>query len=244
MKRYFISIAVGGALVCAGKAVGQNGAQVPVQPTIQVSGKAQIRVAPDLVDMRFKVDLTGKELLSTQNEQKTRIAAVIAALKKAGIADKDLQTDQVSIYPLYPDVREEHEPNGYRVSRSVSCTLRDLTKFDDVLTTALRAGVTGVEGFSFRTSDLRQHRDAARITAVKAAREKAVLLATELGAKVGRALTVIEDQPTMGFGGLEWEPPQIPQNAIGRYSGGESEGGFAVGQIGISATVYVTFALE
>jgi len=218
-------------------------------PTIQVSGKAEVRVAPDLVDITLGVEVIGTALLPAQAEQNQRVAAVIACLKKAGVEDKDIQTDRGSIHPRYDDNSSKIKPNRYEVERSVNCTLRDIGKFDEVLTAALQAGATDVSDITFRTTELLKHRDAARLAALRAARQKATLLANELGMKVGRAQSVVEDLPsgTAGLRNDEFDLPQqnsIGRNSIDSISAGRAEGGFAAGQIAISATIYVTFALE
>jgi len=222
-----------------------------VLPTIHVSGNAEIRVAPDLVDITLGIEVIGKALLPAQEEQNRRVAAVIACLKKAGVEDKDIQTDRVSIHPRYDEESSKIKPNRYEVARSVNCTLRDIGKFDEVLTAALQAGATDVSGINFRTTELLKHRDAARLAALRAARQKATLLANELGMKVGRAQSVVEDLPggTASMRLYDYDPPQISQNSSNRnsidsISAGMAEGGFAAGQIAISATIYVTFTLE
>ena len=235
LQFHFLTLAFGLTSLASGQ----------VHSTIQVSGKAEIRIAPDLVDITLGVEVFDKDLLSAQEEQNKRVAAVIARLKKAGIEDKDIQTDRVSIRPRHGDDRSKIKPIGYEVDRSVSITLRDIGKFDEVLTAALQAGATDVSGINFRTTELLKHRDAARIAALRAARQKATLLANELGLKVGPAQSVVEDLPGgTGAHFMEYEPPQISQSVISHGLASLAEGKFATGQIGISATIYVTFALE
>ena len=63
-------------------------------------------------------------------------------------------------------------------------------KFEDLLSDALEAGVTHVQGIEFRTTELRKHRDRARSLALKAAQEKAELLADGAGRKIGKAISI------------------------------------------------------
>ena len=234
-------------LIWAGHASGQAQAPVGGPPAIQVSGNAEVKVAPDLVDINFGVEVVSKDLLAAQEYMKKRVAAVIDCLKKQGIEDKDIQTDYISIKPDYGENTTKTTPNRYELNRAVRCTLRDTGKFDAVLTAAFQAGATGVDDMEFRTSELRKHRDAARLSALRAAREKAELMAKELGMKVGRALQVTEERYGDGGGWRFQNNPNgqaISRNSIDSQLGGQAEGSFAAGQIGISAAVTVSFALE
>jgi len=235
------------AMVFACDARGQN--QVPVGgvPTIQVSGNAEVKIAPDLVDINFGVKVVSKDLIPAEEDMKKRVAAVIDCLKKQGIGDKDIQTDYISIRPDYDENTAKTKLNRYELNRTIHCTLRDIGKFDAVLTAALQAGATNVSDMEFRTSELRKHRDAARLSALRAAREKAELMAKELDLKVGRALQVTEERYGDGGGWRFQNNPgaqAISRNSIDSLLGGQAEGSFAAGQIGISAGVTVSFALE
>jgi hypothetical protein len=208
-------------------------------PSISVSGTAEVKVAPDLVDIRLSVDVlnTVLETAHTLNEQKT--AAVLKLLKELGVDEKDLQTDFVSIEPVYDRGNESQaKPDRFRVQRNISCTLRDVKLLSPVLRGVLGQGVTQVYGLSFRSSELRKHRDQARVEAVQAAKEKAALLAGVLGGKTGRALKISESSPASP------RPYNAMFNRVSETSSGASDGAVAAGQISISATVDVTFALE
>jgi len=233
------------ALVLSAHASGQVQAPVAGPPVIQVSGNAEVKVAPDLVDLNFGVEVVSKELLPGEVDMKKRVAAVIECLKKAGIEDKDIQTNYISIRPDYGDDTPKTKLVRYVLNRTIHCTLRDIGKFDAVLTAALQAGATDVSEMEFRTSELRKHRDAARLSAIRAAREKADMMAKELGLKTGRALQITEGAYEYGGG---WRSnnaaQQLSRNSIDSLLGGQAEGSFAAGQIGISASVTVSFALE
>lgn len=231
------------ALTCSTLTFAQTQPNSSIQPTIQVSGDAEIRVAPDLVDLCIGVEIKGKELLSTQEEQNKRVVAVIASLKKAGIEDRDIQTGHVTINPVFNDDSDKITPLGFEVKRSIHCTLRNPGKFDELLTASLQAGATDVSQFNYRSSELRKYKDAARIAALKAAREKATLLAKELGMSVGRAQSVIENLPN-GTVAMRESYFGTTRNSIDSISAGSVSGGLATGQVGVSATIYVTFALE
>jgi uncharacterized protein len=220
------------------------------KPTISVSGTAEIRVVPDEVNMRIGIDTRDPKLDEAVKQNDTRITAVLAFLKGADIDAKDIQTDYIEIQPQYnPDRRAQQVvPEFYLVRRNVGIRLRKIPQFDTVLAGVLRSGANQVHGVEFRTTELRKHRDAARQQAIRAAKEKAVALARELDAQVGKAQTINEHTsggwwswPASSWANTNMLAQNVSQAAP---SGESSEGNLAVGMISVSATVNVTFALE
>jgi uncharacterized protein YggE len=220
------------------------------KPSISVSGTAEIRVTPNEVNLRLAVETRDVKLDEAVKQNDTRTAAVLKFLKEAGIEAKDVQTDYVEINPQYNTDRREQRivPEYYQVRRNLGVRLRDPAKFDATLAGVLRNGANYVLGIDFRTTELRKHRDAARQQAIKAAKEKAVALAAELDAKVGKAQN-IQEQTHSGWWGAASSYSNfnaMAQNTIqvAPGGGGESEGNLSVGMISVTATVNVTFALE
>ena len=219
----------------------------PVEPaTISTSGSAEIRVPADLADLYFEVNVRYADLATARKKQSERATRVLAVLRQSGVEDKDLQTSQVNIAATYMETRhgETATVNYYDVTQAVYCTLHDVNKVADLTTTVLSAGATGVHAATLRTSDLRKHHDEARTQAARAAREKAVALATELGAKVGKPYKIRETPLDGGTNGTS-------QNGVTAAApapaddGHEAAGGvFAPGLLTISASVDVTFYLE
>jgi uncharacterized protein len=221
-----------------------------LQPIISVSGTAEIRVAPDEVNLRLGVETRDPKLDEAVKQNETRIAAVLRFLKEAGLEAKNIQTDFVEIHPQFNSDHRAQQvtPEYYVVRRNLGVRLTKVSPFDEVLAGALKAGVNHVMGVEFRTTELRKHRDAARQQAIKAAKEKATALAAELDAKLGKPQS-INEQTTGGWWG--WSPTNwsatnamFQNSAQAAASGESSEGNLAVGQISISATVHVTFALD
>ena len=130
----------------------------------------------------------------------------------------------------------------YSVSQQITCTLHDVSKVTDVTAAVVTAGATSVDGASLRSSENRKHRDEARAKAIKAAKEKAVALATELGSVVGKPYSIAEATYA------NWGYSQI-SNSIGQGGGNpqpeeDAMSTFAPGTITISATINVSFLLQ
>lgn len=228
-------------------------AQTPSTRSISVSGQAEVRVTPSTVNITLGVETRHKALDAAKSDSDRRIQAVLQSIRSSGVDAKDIQTDYINVEPRYDESNTGIVVSHYIVRKSIAFTLKNVSRFEPILSGALQSGATHVIGVQFLTSDLRKHRDEARARAIQAAREKAIALAGELNAKVGKVLTIQEYG-----GGAPWHSYN---NAWwgGRYSGqgmnqvsvqaggnpGELLGdAIALGQIGITASVSVTFDLE
>lgn len=217
-------------------------------PTIMVSGSAEVKVVPDEVNLDIGIESRAATLDEATNDNNQKVAAVQSFLKGAGIDAKDVQTDFISVRPEYNEP-QRRTPNIYVAERRLGIRLRKLADFEKVLLGVMKRGANHVNGIEFRTTELRKHRDAARLMAVRAAREKAQALAGELGAKVGKVQSISEN--TWGGwnnwgGGMRSRVQNMSQNAmqVAGDGGGAGESGLAVGQITVSATVNVSFLLD
>jgi uncharacterized protein YggE len=234
--------------------------------SLNVTGQAQVLVVPDQIELRLGIRTQDLSLTKAKADNDTRSAAVLAKLREQGLPAKDVQTDALHVSPEYhhPD-RQPPVLVTHHVQRHVVVTLRNVAQFEAVVQGALEAGANEIMNIQFCTTELRKHRDLARQNAIRAAREKAVLLATELGAKVGRPTQITEQGQEgvwssyhyYGYGGSGgyWQSRggggYGMQNSIVSADSGGSSGvpeastqTFAPGQIRITAQVSVTFELE
>jgi uncharacterized protein len=206
--------------------------------TLSVTGDAEVRVVPDEVCLTVGVEVFDKVLSVAKKANDDRVKRVIAAAKARSISDKLIATGNVGIGPRYDPSSYGQVLQGYDVTRSLEITVHDLSKFDDLLTAVLDAGANSVQNVQFKTVEVRKHYDAARILAVRAAREKAELMAKELGQKVGRVRSIVEASSASGSRGNYGAESAI------QSSGGDVEGATAPGTIGIDASVQIVFDLE
>ncbi len=214
-------------------------------PLVTTTGNSEVKVVPDLADLRFDIELRNTNLKTALAQEAEKMSQLVAALKAAGIGERDLQTSQVTINPVYQQENGTYAETAkiafFSVSQTVGCTLRDIQKITAITTRAIDAGANRVSGVTLRTSKLRQYRDQARVMAVKAAKEKALALAGELGSKVGKPHSITEQSseiPTLLLGN------SFAQNAAAAPGDSGSNSAFEPGTISISATVTVAFVLE
>lgn len=214
-------------------------------PLVTTTGNSEVKVVPDLADLRFDIELRNTNLKTALAQEAEKMSQLVAALKAAGIGERDLQTSQVTINPVYQQENGTYAETAkiafFSVSQTVGCTLRDIQKITAITTRAIDAGANRVSGVTLRTSKLRQYRDQARVMAVKAAKEKALALAGELGSKVGKPHSITEQSseiPTLLLGN------SFAQNVAAAPGDSGSNSAFEPGTISISATVTVAFVLE
>ena len=217
---------------------------------INVTGDADVRVVPDEVVVTLGVETSDKDMSIAKSQNDERIKKVLAITEAHGIDPKYVQTEYINIEPRYRYENDHEEFLGYFVRKTVVITLKDISKFESLLSSVLEAGVNFVHGVEFRTTELRKYRDQARALAIKAAREKADALASELGQKAGKALSINESHGGWwsSYGsswGSRWGS-NVAQNVVQNV--GEApptdEGTLAPGQITVNASVSVDFELN
>jgi hypothetical protein len=216
---------------------------------ITVTGDAEVKVVPDEVILTLGVETWDKDLNTAKNTNDQRVQNIIRTIEKFNIERKYVQTDYISIEPRYEDQWAHSNFIGYFVRKTIVITLKDISKFESLLSGALAADANYVLGIEFRTTELRTYRDQARKLAIKAARDKALSLAKELGQSVGRPHAITEDQSWWWSSynnswGARWGGA-MTQNVM-QNAGGPSgtETAIAPGQISVSARVTASFELE
>jgi uncharacterized protein len=172
-------------------------AQAPPARVV-VSGEGKVNVIPDLAQVRSGVTTNAKNVKEAVESNSRIMAAIITALTESGIAQKDVQTAQFSIQPVYSsqDQHSESKLTAYRVSNQVIAKIRHIDKLGDVLERLAAAGATDVWNIDFMVSDPSKALDEAREAAIADARRKAEVFARAAGATLGRVVTIEEEGAT------------------------------------------------
>ena len=229
-------------------------AQTQPPPQINVSGSAEIKVVPDEIRLRVAVESRNAALEEARLDNDTKIAAALAFLKQAGMPDRDVKTDFISVQPDYDRDRSRVTPVAYIIRKSIEIRLTNTVVFQSVVTGLLTNGVNVIDNVDFRTTQLRQHRDEARLLAVRAAKEKAKALTDELGVKLGRPYNVnaTDNSSYLGSSSRYFNSGIVGANnfvqnvsvSSGSGASDNASDAFAVGQISVTATVNVSFLIE
>jgi uncharacterized protein YggE len=249
--RNLTSIALLTTLLVAARAFADD--HLANERTISTTGESIVYVTPDEVVVSVGVETFNGDLDKAKADNDARSSKLLAAVKSLGIEDKHVQTDTLNVEVRYKDYnRNATEIEGYFARRQYSVTLKDTKLFEKVIDTILKNGGNRLMGFEFRTTELRKHRDEARRLAIKAAKEKAVDLAKELGMGIGKPRTIGEGYSGF-YGGRGWyggwgmNSFNVAQNSVQVApggGGGESEGTLPLGQLAVRASISVTFDLE
>lgn len=174
-------------------------AEEPREATVIVSGEGEAALTPDMAIVTMAVvreAATAAEALTANNEA---MAAVIADLKDAGVADKDVQTSGFSISPRYrqdPSTDGGYEAPqiaGYQVSNSVTVRVRDLAALGGIIDRSVKLGVNEGGSITLTNDDPAAAIAEARKEAVADAVSKAKALAEAAGVGLGRIVEINEN---------------------------------------------------
>jgi len=220
-------------------------------PYIDVSGEAVVNVKPDKVVITLGIETSDKNIQAAKKKNNDILSRLVAALKKNGVTEKDIQTDYLSIDPRWEHYSKKEEFQGYFVRNSVSVTVADAARVEEVISGAIDAGVNYIHKVDFQTSEFKKYREQARELALRAAREKAEKMAAVLGQSLGAVLKIVEnhDGSSWWYGGWwGWGSRGGGMSQVNiqedRGSGSEITGNVALGAIGIKANVSVAFELK
>jgi uncharacterized protein len=194
MVRIIFACAIS-ALIAAALAVPVE-AQQPQsdrQTNIVVSGEGRISAAPDYAEITAGVTTKAKTAKEATDANAKLMAAVIAALRDGGIAQKDIATTQFSVQPVYT-TQSNTEPKltGFSAFNQVAVTIRQMDKVGDIADRMVTAGATNIGNLVFLHSDASKLLDQAREAAVADARRKAELYARAAGVTLGRVVRINE----------------------------------------------------
>jgi uncharacterized protein len=201
---------------------------------ITVTGEATVEAVPDMATISLGVTTLGKTGAEAMAANSQSLQAVIDRLKAAGIEDRDLQTSNLSLYPNWvtDSAGNGQTINGYTASNMLNVRVRAIDSLGAVLDASISDGANTLNGITFDLSAPRPAQDEARKAAVADARARAELLVAAAGGKLGKILTITENA---GFG----QP--VPM----AYKSAADAGAVpvAAGQIGMSASVTISFAI-
>ena len=164
------------------------------QTSIVVTGEGRISAAPDYAEITAGVTTKAKTAKEATDANAKLMAAVIAALRDGGIAEKDIATTRFSVQPVYA-TQSNTEPKltGFSASNQVAVTIRQIDKVGEIADRMVAAGATNIGNLVFLHSDTSKLLDQAREAAVADARRKAELYARAAGVTLGRVVQINEN---------------------------------------------------
>jgi uncharacterized protein len=208
----------------------------PEPPSITVVGSGTAAARPDTAEVSAGVVTQAATAAQALAQNTAGMEKVIKAVTAAGIAEKDIQTTNVSVIPQRRQGRQEPQPPdivGYEVSNQVRIKVRDLTVLGRLLDALVGQGANALGGISFSVGEAAPVLDQARTNAMADARRKAEVYARAAGATLGPLLSIREGAaPVPRFGG---EMPRMMAASPVPVAPGEQE---------FQASITVTYALR
>ncbi len=163
----------------------------PPAHTITVSASGKVTVVPDVARINLGITTTKGTVKAARESAAQTMTAIIAAIKGLGVADADIQTTNLSLYPQYGS-GSTPKVVGYQISEQVQITVRDLDKAGDVVDAATAKGATDVNGISFELADPVKAQNDARASAVAAARTSAQAMAGAANVSLGAVVSITD----------------------------------------------------
>jgi uncharacterized protein YggE len=188
-------VAVAAMSAHAGPAAAAPTASDPATHTISVSGTGKVTVVPDVARVNLGVTMNQPTVKAARASAAQSMTEIIAAIKALGVADADIQTTGLSLYPQYANGSTTRIA-GYTISEQVQVTIRDLDKAGDVVDAATAQGANAVNGISFESGDPVKAQDDARAAAVAAAKVSAQAMAKAGDVSLGGVVSITDASPT------------------------------------------------
>lgn len=204
-------------------------------PQITVTGEGKIKVTPDQAVVTVGFQNSGKDAKEVKTLNDEVVDKVIKFLKKSGIPATDYKTNNVSLNKSYDYDKKKY---NFQASQTLSVTLKDLSKYDEVMMGLNDAGVNTIQGVEFKSSKMEDYEKEARKKAILDAKQKAGDYVSVLGQKIGKALLITDNSQS-----YTPQPMYKGMMAMAADMAAPRET-LAVGEMEINTNVSVTFVLE
>jgi len=202
---------------------------------LAVTAEAHASRVPDVATLSAGVVTQSADANAAMRANSAQMDKVMAAIRAAGIAERDVQTTGIGIFPQYRYV--ENQPpaiNGYQASNTVNVKVRDIDKLGKVLDALVANGANQINGPSFEIDQPDPVQDEARRNALKKAQDRAAMYAAALGKRVKRIVSISEG------GGVDLPGP-MPRMKIAAMDAGAPP--VSPGETSLSVTLEVVFEL-
>ena len=128
-------------------------------PQITVTGEGKVKIVPDQAVVTVGFQNSGKDAKEVKNLNDEVVDKVIKFLKKSGVPATDYKTNNVSLNKSYDYEKKKYNFQAYQ---TLSITLKDLTKYDEIMMGLNDAGVNSIQGVEFKSSKMEDYERDAR----------------------------------------------------------------------------------
>jgi hypothetical protein len=236
MRKLFIAALLASGSITAGQAMATEVTISATNPVIDLSITEYVDATPDVASFSTGVQTLAPTANEAVRQNNAQIATVIARLKKLGIADKDIQTTQISLNQQFDYNEGRQAFRGFVANNTVTAKLRDLKKMPQFLDALASDGATNFNGPTFSMDDDSKLKEAARDKVWDVAMKRANAMARKAGYASARVLRVEEQSSdTGGYPIAQVEMKAM--DAAGRNTP------IAPGQIRIGSSMSFTFEM-
>ena len=204
-----------------------------MQPSVNVTGEGKVIAVPDEVTVKMGVQNQGKDPKTVKSENDATVDKVLDFLLKMGIPQNQVQTEYVTLNKNYDYNTKTY---NYNASQTISVQLKDLKKYDQLMSGLISSGINSFNGVNFSSSKMDVYKAEARKKAVLDAKEKAQAYAGVLGQNIGKALMISEQ------GSASPQPGPMYKMAV-TESMDASQNTLAPGEMTVTSEIQVSFQL-
>lgn len=203
---------------------------------LEVVATGESRQAPDIVSINAGVVTEAQTAQTAIQQNARRMQAVLAALRGAGIAERDIRTASLNLSPRY-DYQNQQEPRliGYSASNQLAIRFRDIERTGPIIDALVAQGVNQINGPSLGIENPDEALDAARRDALTTARHRADLYASALGMRVARVVSISENGAAS---------PPMPVAFRVRAEAADASTQIVPGEQALNVTLSVVYILE
>jgi len=203
---------------------------------ISVSGEGIVKIIPNIMTLSIASEIVGDNAVKVKKENDIVINKALTFLKKMKIAQRDIKTQRLSLYPRY---NYEKKKNYNVASQNINIALRDLSSYEKIMEGLMDAGINRLDGITYESSKIEILKSESRKLAMLDAKKKAEDLAGALGQKVGKAVS-ISDLSTHDYNTLR----NVPMAKAMGMDSDESKKTMSEGELEVKSCVEVVFILE
>lgn len=214
-----------------------GGYAIPADGTLlSISAQAESKRVPDVATMSTGVVTQAADANTAMRQNAVQMAKVVAAIKAAGVAERDIQTSGINLSPQYRYA--ENQPptiTGYQASNTVNMKVRDIGELGKVLDSLVAQGANQINGPSFEVDKPDEAYDEARLAALKKAESRAKTYADAMGMRVRRIVSISE--------GGGFQPPMPIMRMQAMDAAQSKETSVSPGETTLGASLDVVFEL-
>ncbi len=236
MRKLILAALLASGGLTAGEAMATQVTIAATGPVIDLTVSETVETKPDIATFSTGVQTMAPTASEAVRQNNVQMASVVDRLKKLGIADKDIQTTQISLNQQF-DYRDGQQVfKGFQASNMVNAKLRDLKKLGTFLDALAVDGATSFNGPTFGIDDDSTFREAARDKVWATAMTRAKSMARKAGYTDVLVLRV-EETDNQGGG---YQPMPMIARAM---DASEKSTPIAPGELSVGSTISFTFEM-